>query len=449
MEHLTFPCVQLPENLESLKLLGVYPQRQSGLWMQRIKVQGGILTSAQWRTLAQLCAELTPHTPLALTTRQDIEFHNVPTSVLPLLQQKLADAGLTGQGACGDTVRTITLCPGNGLCTGTPDLTDIAAAVRAEIEETPFIFELPRKFKISFSSCPQACGQPWINDLGFVAVPSDSGTFFQVIGAGSLGPRPATGIVLNPSLPARDVAVFARTVLNIFHQQGDRVHRSHARLRHVRERFGDRAFLNLVGDAFLRAETSSISANPVAVANGWHLFAEFTPPCGQIKPEHADALATISATPGCAVRLQNHHRISIYVHKNTPALTLPSIFELFVNRASIVSCPGTSFCRHALVDTHTLERTLREKLSAQHLPEIRISGCPNSCVHSAVAPMGLIGKTRRDTAGRRAEGFQILTGGGMGRTPALARSIASWVPADAVADFFISGAAQQAIISNR
>ena len=31
----------------------------------------------QWRTVAQLAAIYTPQTPLHLTTRQDIEFHNV------------------------------------------------------------------------------------------------------------------------------------------------------------------------------------------------------------------------------------------------------------------------------------------------------------------------------------------------------------------------------------
>ena len=74
------------------------------------------------RALADLCRRYTPSAPLLLTTRQDIEFHNLTTETIPLLQAELADAGLTSVGACGDTLRNITVCPGNGLCRGAPDL---------------------------------------------------------------------------------------------------------------------------------------------------------------------------------------------------------------------------------------------------------------------------------------------------------------------------------------
>ncbi len=41
---------------------------------------------------------------------------------VPQLQQALAEAGFTGLGACGDTLRNITLCPGNGLTEESVDL---------------------------------------------------------------------------------------------------------------------------------------------------------------------------------------------------------------------------------------------------------------------------------------------------------------------------------------
>ena len=69
--------------------------------MQRVKIPGGILTHEQWRALADLCRRYTPSAPLLITTRQDIEFHNLTTETIPLLQAELADAGLTSVGACG------------------------------------------------------------------------------------------------------------------------------------------------------------------------------------------------------------------------------------------------------------------------------------------------------------------------------------------------------------
>ncbi|HSV27203.1 MAG TPA: hypothetical protein VLH60_04850, partial [Sedimentisphaerales bacterium] len=94
------------------KLQGAYPQKQDGLFMQRVKVLGGRITWHQWRTVARLAALYTPGTPLHLTTRQNIEFHNVAAADLPAIQRQLGDAGLSMLGAGGDSVRNITVCTG-------------------------------------------------------------------------------------------------------------------------------------------------------------------------------------------------------------------------------------------------------------------------------------------------------------------------------------------------
>jgi sulfite reductase beta subunit-like hemoprotein len=126
----TFPCPSTCADSELLKYSGVYAQRQKGLWMQRIKIQGGALDAQAWQRLAALARTHTPGTPLLLTTRQCIEFHNITEENLPALQHGLAAAGFTGLGACGDTLRNITLCPGNGLCPDSVDFSATAAATR-------------------------------------------------------------------------------------------------------------------------------------------------------------------------------------------------------------------------------------------------------------------------------------------------------------------------------
>ncbi|MBM4312181.1 MAG: hypothetical protein FJ119_14730, partial [Deltaproteobacteria bacterium] len=129
-----FPCPSARADSRLLKLSGVYAQRQKGLWMQRIKIQGGALDALAWQRLADCARRHTPGTPLLLTTRQCIEFHNITTERLPGLQQELATAGFTGLGACGDTLRNITLCPGNGLCPDSVDFSAAADAVRRTLE---------------------------------------------------------------------------------------------------------------------------------------------------------------------------------------------------------------------------------------------------------------------------------------------------------------------------
>ena len=123
-----------------------------------------------------------------MTTRQDVELHGIRPADLPAVQQGIDRLGLTGAAACGDSVRNIAVCPRNGCCPGTWDVGELVRALGAAVESLPWREDLPRKFKISVSGCREACGRPWINDLGLVANPDGS---FRVVLAGSLGAEPS------------------------------------------------------------------------------------------------------------------------------------------------------------------------------------------------------------------------------------------------------------------
>ena len=437
-----FPCTVMPEDSTTTKLLGLYPQRQEGLWMQRIKITGGLLTAEQWSELAKICERHSSGTPMTLTTRQDLEFHNLTPDKIPGLQADLAAAGLTGLGACGDTLRNITLCPGNGLCEGTPDLTDAAASVRRVLENYSDIYALPRKFKISFSACRKSCAQPWINDLGFIAGAQNGRVNIKVIGAGSLGARPATGIVMKEALPAQDVPAFALAAVRIFNAHGDRKVRSKARLRHVRERLGDTAFLALLNKELEICRGESLPAVPGIniLATGYQFVTEFNFPLGVILPEQAEAISTMMREKSISFRIQNHHKISVFSKNAEEAVRAiraePSLSGLPGN-ADVASCPGSTYCKEALVNTHAAEESLRKSLPDNALGPIRISGCPNGCAHSAVAGIGLSGRVRKDENGNRVEGFQVFTGGGMGLTDVLANEYEKFVPSADTADMIL------------
>ena len=91
------------------------------------------------------------------------------------------------------------------------------------------VFELPRKFKVSLSACAAACGQPWINDLGFVAAQRDGRWGLRVIVAGSLGARPCTGIEWIDWIAPGEAVPCALAALTVFATHGDRQNRARAR----------------------------------------------------------------------------------------------------------------------------------------------------------------------------------------------------------------------------
>ena len=425
-----FPCEKVPGDAHAARLLGLYQQRRDGLWMQRVKVLGGRLTGGQWRALAQAARACSPAAPLHLTTRQDIEFHDLAAEAIGPLQRRIAEAGLTTEGACGDTLRNITVCPCSGAAAGSVDLVPLAWNIRRALEATEGITALPRKFKIALA-CGDRCGQPWINDLALVARRRDGRWGFRAIGAGSLGARPATGVELYEWVPPEDAVPLALAAVEVFAAHGDRSNRSRARLRHVRQRLGNDAFRKLLDDAFRRTKTER-TWEDIALsdtADGLDASVALTFLNGDLTPEAADALGDLADRSDVRVRIANQHRVVLFGRSHGALHEALAELEALRGAAQpqpcIVACPGTAWCKQGLTDTRGLARRLHEQWA--NLPAevtVCISGCPNGCAQSAVADIGLIGRVvTRD--GKRQEAYDILAGGGMGRDDRLARLVLS------------------------
>ena len=116
---------QVPGEMERLKWVGMYPQRQGGdAFMMRIKVPGGVMTAAQVREIgvaADAFAEGPDDSPVFgnryadLTTRQDIQLHWIRIADVPRIWQRFWEVGLTTVQACGDSARNVCSCPVSGI----------------------------------------------------------------------------------------------------------------------------------------------------------------------------------------------------------------------------------------------------------------------------------------------------------------------------------------------
>lgn len=420
-----FPSNGIPTETKHARLLGLYPQIQAGLWMHRIKIPGGVLNASQWRALAAIAGELTPRTPLHLTTRQDIELHDLKDSQIGPVQQRLFDAGLSTLGSGGDGLRNITICPCAGVTGGRPDLLGLARVLQSTLEAQQGIFALPRKFKISLS-CSDSCGQPWINDLGLVAKTVDGHWGFGVIVAGSLGPIPATGIPFADFVPPGDVLPLALAAIKLFATNGDRQNRNKARLRHVRQRLGDQAFVELLQREWESAKSSQDwPAIQLTTPLALNAQTTLTFPNGDIQPAQAQALGDLAAREDLRVRIENFHRVVVFGQSRQSldaSLAASAVLgQPAEPQPNVVACPGTRWCSHGLTDTNTLANRIRQDLAGRLSPQtlVGISGCPNGCAHSRVADIGLTGAvTTQD--GQRVEAWSLFAGGQKGQGPTLA-----------------------------
>lgn len=426
-DEVRFPCDRIPEDVRKVRLLGIYSQRQEGLVLQRIKIPGGKIRLDQWRCLAMLARQYTREYPLHITTRQDVELHGIRPEDLPAIQAEIAERGMTCVGAAGDSVRNLVVCPEDGLRQGTWEVDGLAKAIQTHVESLGWGADLPRKFKISLSGCPWACTRPWIQDLGLVANPD--GTFRAMV-AGSLGANPGTGLLLFESLKLEEVLPLVHALLKLFHEEGDRAHRYRARLRHVRERLGDTAFIQRI-HVILQAELEAWH-DPVPpmyqVENDTPLQCRLSLPLGDITAENALRLADSLEKAETELRIGLEHDLLLFGD------VLPELnAELadFQEGVSVLACPGSTWCTRGIVDSRDAARRIRRRLPDNDSVAVAIGGCLNNCSQAAVAPIGLLGCVKK-VGGKRVEGFRVLVGGGGGYTPALGRQLHPFVASEEI-----------------
>jgi Sulfite reductase, beta subunit (hemoprotein) len=209
--------------------------------------------------------------------------------------------------------------------------------------------------------------------------------------------------------------------LEFFEQTGDRENRHRARLRHVREKFGDERFKTELCAVFERVKSSQTWPD-VALAEpnrNIKLLWRLQLPNGNISSEDALYLADAAQPTGAELRINLEHGLELY---GSQTFRLPDNLATLENLPIITACPGLSSCSRALTDTWSIAEAIRKRIVNRNQPNlhINISGCPNCCAHSAVADIGLIGM-RRNRDGQSAECYRILTGGHNGIDGCLAK----------------------------
>jgi sulfite reductase beta subunit-like hemoprotein len=373
-----------------------------------------------------------------LTTRQDIELHDLTEKQVPVVQGQLAEAGMTGLGASGDSLRNITVCPCSGAVRGRKDVLPLGRGIQAALEQIPGILAMPRKFKISLS-CGTECGQAWINDLGLVAKKEDGKWGFFVTVGGSLGAKPGGGIKLFDWIPPEDVCPLAVATVCVFIDHADRNDRTHARLRHVRERIGDDAFAKTLEKAFKAAKSERHwpQAELPEASDRFGASLTLTFANGDVTPEAGEALGQLESCDELRVRIGCHHQIVIFGPDEGSLGQKVSQFSELKRAANeqmtVVACPGKRWCRRALVRTDRMADRIRAELATKIPPAMAvcISGCPNGCAHSTVADIGLVGGITT-IKGEKREVFDLFWGGGMGKDNRLANPLARKLSCDDV-----------------
>lgn len=473
-------------------LNGVYGQRQDGVMMIRAKLPGGIVTPAQLEALAKV-AETYGGGKGHVTTRQNVQYHFVPTSDVEAALRILADAGITTKEACGHSVRNWTCCPFAGVAHDEPfDPTPYVEALARHLLRGPYSSTLPRKLKPSLGGCCGTdCSQAFINDLGFLARKRGDALGFQVLAGGGLSTLRRSAIVVEEFVPAGELLEAADAVIRVFHRIGNRHNRAKARLKWAIDKIGVPAFLAeyQTERQTIRAEGGVplvLPAQPAQPARR-ALLAQVAEPdpgyaewaahnvraqkqsgfsavvirlvLGDISAAQLRALSAIVVAYGEGeLRTSNEQNL---VLRWVPDARLAALHRELVrvglalgganSLADVTSCPGASSCKLAVTASRGLGGQLTDLLdrrpdlvSAARGLDVKVSGCPHGCGQHYIAGIGFQGGMRK-LAGRPAPQYLVYVGGGIATDRAEFGRLIGKVPARRAAatlerllDFYIA-----------
>ena len=228
--------------------MGIYEQRMAGIYMVRIRIGAGLAQPFQLDRIAEL-SKAYGNGIIHVTTRQDIQIHDVNIEDTPDVLEKLLDVGLSTRGGGGNTVRNVTACPRAGVCPKEEfDVAPYAIAAAEYLLYDRSSFNLPRKYKIVFSGCSDDCAFASVADLGFFAHTKNGVKGFSVYAAGGLGSNPAVAVKIEDFIEPKEIFEVAEAIKRLFDKYGDRSNKHKARLRYVLARTGPEEFVKLYHD---------------------------------------------------------------------------------------------------------------------------------------------------------------------------------------------------------
>ena len=176
---------------------GVYEQRKRGTYMVRIRCTAGIITPLQLKRVAELSLRFASGS-LHITTRQEIQIHDVAIDDLGAIIRELADAGLSTRGGGGNTVRNVTAPWDSGVAPGEIfDVAPYSVALTSALIARADSWILPRKYKIAFATSEKDNAFATVNDLGFIAQINNGVPGFRVYVAGGMGRQSQPGHLLH------------------------------------------------------------------------------------------------------------------------------------------------------------------------------------------------------------------------------------------------------------
>lgn len=421
--------------------MGIYEQRQDGHFMLRIRCTGGLITPRQLRRVAEVARQV-ECSHIHITTRQEVQIHDVSIDRATPALLSLQEEGLATQGGGGNTIRNMLVNELGGISNHqTFDPYPYAIGLTTRLIAEKDSWSMPRKLKIAFDLNEPDANFSLVADLGFIPLIKDGQRGFRVLLGGSVASNPHKGWQVFDFLPEKDLFRAAKAAKNFFNLNGNRKNRHKARIRYIFYKNGEEEtkrlyfeeYDKLGADASLDFEPAVLPfeykvptfapindeseafktwkrryAQKQSVGNGYYAVIPFLH--GNTSPEVFAKIADFLEEFGNdVIRFTPRQNMQV---RNIPEAYLPNVYQFFKNLGlsldvpmilnNLTSCTGADTCRLGICLPKGLVKGIRRKLEQSNLDldqlpdlKININGCSNSCAQNAWSDLGFSGRIGR------------------------------------------------------
>ncbi|HLH73394.1 MAG TPA: nitrite/sulfite reductase, partial [Chloroflexota bacterium] len=391
-----------------------------------------------------------------LSTRQNVQLHWIRLDHLPDVFETLNQAGISTLGGCGDTVRNITGCPVAGI-----DQDELFDA-RPLIDEAASFFygnreysDLPRKHKISISTCAHQCNAPELNCISLIGTRQGGRLGFALWLGGGLSATPRIARRTGAFVAQEEAMEVLRAILDVWKSDLKyRLSRVKARLKFMVDDHGGEGMRTLI-EQRLGRRLEDLEIEPKPVSETEHLgihpqkqsglnYVGFPVHLGQVTGQQMIKLADLAESFDGDVRLTRQQNFIVAgIPDEKLDQTIQAVeeigFSLKVSRlrATGIACTGEPLCNYAVAETKTkLDEIIKhlEETFGPRADEVRVhvDGCPHACAHHWTGDIGLQGTTARERAsdGEKIQAYEIYLRGGLGPDAEIGKAVLRRVPSD-------------------
>lgn len=184
---------------------GAILQRDKETYAIAPHIAGGIIDPAGLKKIAEV-AEKYNAAALKITSAQRIAIVGLKPEDLDFAW---ADLGMKPGAAIGLCVRSVKICPGTTFCKrGLQD----SVGVGLKLDELYHGMDMPSKFKMGVSGCPNSCAEPAVKDLGLMGTAKG----WTVLVGGNAARKPRLGIVLAEALSDEEALALVDKVIKYY-----------------------------------------------------------------------------------------------------------------------------------------------------------------------------------------------------------------------------------------